>query len=225
VWRVGLAFALAAVAIGATTVVFGSQEDSGPPPRPEITRAYLEQQGMRLGPPDPEQPVVISRDRAERVARHAAPSPVLGSVLATCRETEEDVGYPCWVVAHDPAGHQSSGPRGAQRIPAAYLVSIIDSRTGEWVAGQMGGPGGPAPVRDRLWAKESVEQAIVDWNGSHVRCRDGVRPDFRGRPAFACRVGTAQGPADACYAVVGDNLFRMACAGSRTDSGRLVHRG
>jgi hypothetical protein len=222
--RVVPALVIAALAIGAAAVVFGSQEDSAPP-RPEINRAYLEQQGMRLGPPDPEQPVVISRERAERVARQATPSPVVGSVLATCDETEDGVGYPCWVVAHDPAGYQSSGPRGAPRIPAAYFVSIIDSRTGEWVSGQMGGPGAPAPVRDRRWAKENVEQAILDWKGSRVRCRDDVRPDFRGRPAFACGVGTSQRAEDACYAVLGDNLFRMGCSGARTDSAQLVYRG
>jgi hypothetical protein len=180
--------------------------------------------GLRLGPPDPDQPVVIARDRAERVARTAAPSPVLGSVLATCHANEDDVGYPCWVVAHDPAGSVSSGPPGAPRTPAAYFVSIVDSRTGAWVGGEMGGPGGAAPARDRASAREEVEDAIGRWKRSPAACRGDVRPDFRGRPVFRCTVGDTKGGA-ACYALLRENVFRMACSDARTDFGRLVHRG
>ena len=215
-----LVFALAA---GAGAVVLGLR-DGSEQTRPEITREYLVGLGLRLGPPDPDQPAVVPRERAERVAGRAAPSPVLGSVLATCHENEDDVGYPCWVVAHDPGGSMSSGPPGAPRTPAAYFVSIIDSRTGAWVGGAMGGPGGAAPARDRAWAREKVEQAILRWTGSPATCRDDVRPDFRGRPAFRCTLGH-KNRAAACFAVIGENLFRMACAGARTDSGRLVYRG
>jgi len=212
-----LVLALAACAVAIVLDSRGESEQA----RPEITREYLVRLGLRLGPPDPDQPVVVARERAERVARRAAPSPVLGSVLATCHENEDDVGYPCWVVAHDPAGSVSSGPPGAPRTPAAYFVSIIDSRTGAWVGDEMGGPGGAAPARDRHWSRQAVERAILRWKGSPAACRNDVRPDFRGRPAFRCTVGSTSG---ACYAIVGENLFRMPCAGARTDSGRLVYR-
>jgi hypothetical protein len=221
--RAGVALLVFTLAAGALAVVLGSRGDSEQV-RPEITREYLVGLGLRLGPPDPDQPVVVPRERAERVAGSAAPSPVLASVLATCHDNEDDVGYPCWVVAHDPEGFVSSGPPGTPRTPAAYFVSMIDSRTGAWVGGSMGGPGGAAASRDRASARQEVEHAILRWQGSPAACRDDVRPDFRGRPAFRCTLGHRKREW-ACYAIVGKNLFRMACAGAGTDFGRLVYRG
>jgi hypothetical protein len=203
-------------------------DDPGPD-RLEITREQLVRLGVELGPPDPDQPVVIARGRAERVARSEIPSPVIGSVLATCFEGDDEVGYPCWAVAHDPVGHSMSGgpPDAAARsIRAAYVVSIIDSRTGEWVGSEMGGGGRrPASPRDRSSAKENVEEAIRTWKRHRAVCHDHARPDFRGRPAFGCTVGTGRAAKDACYAVLGGNLFRVSCSRPRTDAGRLVYRG
>jgi hypothetical protein len=213
-----LALALA-VAVGVTAVAIGTLRDEG---KPSVTRESLARAGLRIGPPDPEQPVVVGRERAERVAQRAMASPVLGSVQGTCHETDDDVGYPCWVLAHDPAGHAVGGHFGAPPVAAAYLVSIVDSRTGEWVRGEMGGPGESRRPRDRTWARETVEQVLTRWTGSPAGCLDGVRPDFRGRPAFGCTVGSLK---RACYSVIGGNLFRMRCADARTDSGRLVYRG
>jgi hypothetical protein len=108
------------------------------------------------------------------------------------------------------------------RIPATYFVSIVDSRTGAWIGGQMGGGGGQArPLAERDFAKKRVEEAVRNWRRTRVECRDGVRPDFRGRPAFGCIVRGEE----ACYTLIDHNLFRMSCSGARTDSGRLVHRG
>ncbi len=223
--RAVAALLLVMLAAGAAALVL-TRRNAPERDRPEITRGQLVRLGVDLGPPDPDQPVVVARERAERAARSATSSPVLGSVLATCFDGEDEVGYPCWAVAHDPAGHVSSGPRGTQRIPAAYYVSIVDSRTGEWVGARMGSGGGSLRSRaDREVAKEAVEQAVRDLKRRSVVCHDDVRPDFRGRPAFGCTVGTGQAAKDGCYALLGHNLFRMSCFTAHTDAARLVRRG
>jgi hypothetical protein len=135
--------ALAAV-VGATT--FALLYDN-PAQDDEITIASLSELGLRLQPPDPDQPV-SPRWRAERVAAKQTRGRILGSVLASCPEGDADSAYPCWVVAHDPAGYVSSGPPGMPRIPAAYVVSIIDSRTGAWIGLWSGGPADRSEVAE-----------------------------------------------------------------------------
>jgi hypothetical protein len=132
------AFLLVALALAAVSLVL-TRRDDPERDRPEITREQLVRLGVDLGPPDLDQPVVVARERAERVAASHLRSPILGSVLASCREGDDEVGYPCWVVSHDPAGHVSSGPPGVPRVAAKYVVSIIDSRTGAWVSIWEGG--------------------------------------------------------------------------------------
>ena len=80
----------------------------------------------------------ISRSTAEAVAsKNMGSDRVLETVLAQCRTLESYplINQPCYVVALDPSGHESSGPFGAPSQKMTYSFVLVDAATGEFLRG------------------------------------------------------------------------------------------
>jgi hypothetical protein len=80
----------------------------------------------------------IGREQAEAVAtRSMGSSRALETILARCRTTTSypPVDRPCYVVAVDPSGHESSGPVGVPRQKATFSFALVDPDTGDFIRG------------------------------------------------------------------------------------------